>query len=172
MSIWCFSDSHLGHSNVIKYCGRPENHSEIILENLKNSLTDGDTFIHLGDICMGRDVYWHERLMAVIPTGVEKILIRGNHDKRSLTWYLGHGWDKVVVSLDLVEPTKNIAVHLSHYPSEKRFGKFNIHGHFHNHPERMEGKIKEYYDSSYHKLMSPELLNYMPLTLVEALDRL
>ena len=91
--IWIITDTHLGHDNMVAYCGRPINHSDLILENLRNTIRSGDVFIHLGDICFGDDENWHKALMCRIPIGVKKILIKGNHDKKSNHWYLEHGWD-------------------------------------------------------------------------------
>lgn len=64
-------------------------------------------------------------------------LIRGNHDKKSMGWYLSHGWDLVAEQITLDIYGKRVA--LSHRPITAHDDfDINIHGHFHNsghHPE-------------------------------------
>ncbi len=88
MKIHIISDTHLEHKNIQKYCNRPDNWTEYILEEIGNF--DSDLLIHLGDVSLGNDVEWHE-LFTILP--MKKWLILGNHDGKSMTWYLNHGWD-------------------------------------------------------------------------------
>lgn len=131
--IWIITDTHLGHDNMVKYCARPENHSELILENLKKNIAAYDILIHLGDICIGRDEEWHAKLFEALPfkgTYVKKILLRGNHDKKSDTWYLEHGWDIVAEKIENIYFGKRVM--LSHTPAPRGEYDINLHGHFHN----------------------------------------
>ncbi len=173
--IWIITDTHLGHDNIVKYCNRPENHSELILENL-SVIKDGDTLIHLGDFCIGKDKEWHEKFFSKIPN-VKKILIRGNHDKQSSSWYLRNGWDFVCENYSEHYFGKYIT--FSHIPIEN-IQNINIHGHYHNNLPRLlkkqfvvEGEkerndrdfILEKYNPNLHRLLCLEEENYKPVLL-------
>ena len=132
--VWLTTDTHLGHVNMVKYCGRPPEHSEIILTNLREMLKAGDILIHLGDVCIGRDEYWNTYLQTLLPS-IRKILVRGNHDKKSDNWYLSHGWDFVCESFS--DHYYGRYVTFSHEPIPN-IQNLNIHGHFHNNLERIK----------------------------------
>ena len=130
--IWTIADTHFGHKNMVEYCGRPTDFSERIEKNLLTTLKAGDVLIHLGDICIGRDQYWHDRVIRRIPA--KKWLCIGNHDRKSNTWYLNNGWDMVcrAVSFKAFQ-TKVLFSHKPQaLPLEKDEIDLNIHGHFHN----------------------------------------
>ncbi len=175
--IWLITDTHFGHDNMVKYCGRPENHSLIILQNLKEVVRDGDMIIHLGDFCIGNDEMWHERFFLGIKN-VTCVLIRGNHDHKSDNWYLEHGWDFVCDSFSNVYFGKKII--FSHEPVKMKnsYSHINIHGHFHNNLERLlrkewvvEGEKErnenwlKWYDQKKNKLLAIEHTNYNPVLL-------
>jgi len=172
--IWVISDTHFGHDKMVQYCGRPENHSDLILLNL-NFLTVGDILIHLGDICIGDDKEWNLKLR-LLTQGCKKILCRGNHDKKSDSWYISNGWDFVCHSFNWVYNKRLIT--FSHLPQNIK--NLNIHGHYHNALNRLlkkdfvvdgeEERNKKdfdlkYYDKNIHKLVSLENLNYKPILL-------
>ncbi len=133
MKIWLITDTHLGHDKMVDYCGRPLDHSNIILDNLKASLKEGDTLIHLGDICIGNDAKWHEELSKAL-LGVKRILTLGNHDGKSNNWYIDHGWDFVCEQFSGHYFGRYIT--FSHIPIPKA-QNLNIHGHFHNNLHRL-----------------------------------
>lgn len=133
MNYWIITDTHFGHNKMQEYCGRPEDFETTIIHNLMNTCRTGDVLIHLGDICIGQDSYWHNRLANIY---ARRWLIRGNHDKKSAGWYLSHGWDCVSDSLTLTVFGERIL--FSHRPAESGDYTLNIHGHMHNtghHPE-------------------------------------
>ncbi len=134
--IWIITDTHLGHDAMVQYCGRPENHSELILKHLRNNVMPGDTLIHLGDICIGDDVYWHKQLAKAVPM-VRRILVRGNHDRKSDAWYLDHGWFFVCERFDNIFFGKRIAFSHRPIPDDSAFA-LNVHGHFHNTLHRIQ----------------------------------
>lgn len=133
--IWFCTDSHFGHEKIKEYCGRPDNFEEIIFNGL-NAIPEKDSLVHLGDICMGKDREMHDKY--IIPLKCFKILIRGNHDKKSASWYLNNGWDRVLDELVLVTPSGK-QVLFTHQPRPDTSGySFNVHGHFHNKQFRIE----------------------------------
>ena len=177
---WLITDTHLGHAKMVEYCGRPVDHSERILRNLKTTIKPGDTLIHLGDVCFGKDAYWHSELMGAL-YGVWRILVLGNHDNKTVTWYKNHGWDEVFKNLDRnvrlgVDGDEEVGVHLSHHPLDDRKthrrGKFNIHGHFHNNDHRMLEDEKKFYDPKYHKLIAIENTDLLPVNIEDYVSSL
>ncbi|MGD9697501.1 metallophosphoesterase [Acinetobacter sp.] len=132
MNYWITTDTHFGHDIITKWAGRPENHERLILKRLKSNVTEKDILIHLGDVSFKNHVYWHELLME-IPTK-RKYLLRGNHDKKSIDWYLERGWDFVADMLSLKIYGKIIV--FSHMPVIDNGYDLNIHGHFHNSDHR------------------------------------
>lgn len=171
MTIWLTSDTHFGHANMIPYCGRPENFTDIELKNFKKIPAE-DMLIHLGDICIGKDEMWHSKIQEI---PCRKILVRGNHDEKSNSWYLSHGWDFVCETFTLKFHKKKII--FSHQPQQLGRNDFNIHGHFHNLLNRTQARKwvdeSEKYQLN-HKLedltmnhlnFSIEEANYKPLKL-------
>lgn len=156
---YIISDTHLSHKKMIVH-GRPENFEDLI----KQSVIDIPLYsvtIHIGDICIGNDkenncFFYHN-------TGLKTILVKGNHDNKSDTFYNNY-WGMVCEEFVLEHRGKRIL--FSHEPKQKRDGiDLNIHGHLHT-MER-EDRLKEYpwYDESYHKLVSMEYQSYKPINL-------
>jgi calcineurin-like phosphoesterase family protein len=54
---WLTADFHLGHANIIRYCGRPfvtvDEMDQSILERLNASVKSNDILYFLSDFCMG-----------------------------------------------------------------------------------------------------------------------
>lgn len=131
------TDTHLGHDKMAELCYRPKNFAEKILQNTSSVILPGDIVIHLGDVCIRRDSYWHQLLHQHIPEGCKRWLVRGNHDNKSIPWYIQHGWDFAGDRIDLEMYGLRIA--LSHRPlTDDGSFDYNIHGHHHitgHHPE-------------------------------------
>ena len=141
---WLLADTHFGHKKMMGYCGRPEGYEETIIKALMRCcINHNDVIIHLGDFCVYRDEYWHDQFMSHCMG--RKWLIRGNHDRKSLTWYLAHGWNFVADQVVLNAFGKRIM--LSHRPlPESPDWDLNIHGHLHNadhHPESKTSQIHQ-----------------------------
>ncbi len=119
-----------------------------------------DILIHLGDICIGNDQEIHNLISAL---QCKKILVRGNHDKKSAQWYMEHGWDFVCDGLELL--FHGYYLYLSHRPQRQTsYFTQNIHGHTHGNLHRSE-EYTDFYDPQYHKDISPEIVGYKPLRL-------
>lgn len=122
------ADTHFNHELMKESCGRPEGFEQLIVDGWKDLASD-DILIHLGDVCIGNEAETH--LKYIVPLKCKKILIRGNHDKRSGTWYMEHGWDWVCNSMTLERAGKKIL--FSHTPQVwDGYWAINFHGHFHN----------------------------------------
>ena len=124
------TDTHFAHGNIVKWCQRKTNCEELIMKRLVHNIGENDILIHLGDVAWKNELEWHERFLSEIPAK-KKWLVKGNHDKRTNTWYLERGWDSVCDALLLNVYGKRVL--LTHIPY-KDLGYFdiNIHGHFHN----------------------------------------
>ena len=163
MKVYLVTDTHLGHDKMVEYCGRPENHSEIILEGLKRIPLE-TILIHLGDVCIGRDEYWHERIMNHTHQCGTHILIRGNHDHKTDTWYLNRGWDFICEQFTNNYFGKKIT--FSHKPVEIAADvDLNIHGHFHNSAHEIQEPYLTRLLTPKHKLLAIENTGLKPVNL-------
>lgn len=162
MNYWLISDTHFNHSGIEKWGDRSGNWQEQIYKGL-HAIEPGDVLIHLGDICIGNDTEVHQTLNEVIWGQTKRILVLGNHDKKSKQWYTEHGWDFVCDGLDLIYMGRYL--HLTHRPQRMRSNMtLNIHGHTHGNMHRSEEYL-EFYDKGYHIDISPELVGYAPIRL-------
>lgn len=183
MKTWIITDTHFGHEAMHGFCQRPHNFEELILIACKRMVKEEDVIIHLGDVSMGEDVYWHELFVKSVPG--KKWLIKGNHDDKSNTWYLDRGWDFVGAKFQDRFFGKNIL--FSHTPvryTEENSSLWitnsfdlNIHGHFHNSTHRLKDRVwtntpndirdKTLADilTTRHKLLAIEYTNYEPVLL-------
>lgn len=157
IKIYLIADTHFNHKKMVEHQHRPNNFDELIWNSL-NKLPADCTLIHLGDICMGDDDYVHA-LLSTLP--YKKILIKGNHDKKTNTWYLKHGWDFVCEQLS--DHYYGYYITFSHRPIEG-IQNINIHGHLHSDKHR-EDEVKSFYKPKLHKLFSLEQANYKPISL-------
>lgn len=160
MKIWLISDTHLGHNAMIEHCGRPKGFEVSIFVGLNRVYSD-DILIHLGDVSLYDDVKWHTLLRNQVVG--KHWLVRGNHDKKSLTWYTSHGWDFVADRIDLNVFGKRIALtHKPLPPSAIDEIDINVHGHHHNtlhHPEDIVSEKHVLFTLEHH--YSPILLRTM-----------
>ena len=144
MNYWLLADTHFGHRNMQRLCGRPIDFERKIMESLLRYIKSGDLLIHLGDFCFGDDQLWHQKFMALCDSySCRRWLIKGDHDEKSYAWYLEHGWDCVAEQLVLQVFGKKIV--FSHEPvSEQSYFDLNIHGHFHNNQNPLEATLERY----------------------------
>ena len=138
MKYWITTDTHFGHENIKKFCGRPEGFEDLILEGIRKRVKKGDVLIHLGDVAWTSVAEWHERLITV--ADCRTWLIKGNHDWNSNVWYTERGWDCVCDSMSINRFGKKIL--LSHEPMSLGENDINIHGHVHNISEEKWAKIE------------------------------
>lgn len=112
------SDLHLGHVNVLEYCGRPFHNVESMNQGLitrwNDQVNDEDTVYVLGDLAMGRT---HETIPLARRLAGTKILVRGNHDKATAATYLREGgFSDVVATTSVVLTGSSRTLELCHYP--------------------------------------------------------
>jgi len=158
MKFYVFSDTHFNHKNIIDFCDRPSNHEEIMFKNM-SMIKETDCLFHLGDIVFGKHQEAHEKYIK--PLICKKILVLGNHDNHSYSWYMDNGWDFACDLFKMKYAGKIIC--FSHRPQIwDGDWEINIHGHLHNLDHRKDewGKLKDW-----HILYSPELRDYKPIEL-------
>ena len=168
MKIIVTADWHFGHRNMEKpeFGGRPANFEELIAKNLLslvNQSEDSCVLLCLGDVAVGATGdEGTNALLASMPARVKRWLIRGNHDTRSLGWYLTHGWDAVADAMKLELYGKKIL--FSHSSADDLGGAaLNVHGHLHKYAYQPdEGSVD---DGGRRILISPEYLDYRPIEL-------
>jgi calcineurin-like phosphoesterase family protein len=82
MTTFFTSDLHLGHANILMFCGRPgrdvDEMNELIIDNWNRVVTPEDTVFVLGDVAMGKLA---DTLPLVSLLNGTKHLIAGNHDR-------------------------------------------------------------------------------------------
>jgi calcineurin-like phosphoesterase family protein len=154
--VWLISDMHLRHDNMIHFCDRPENFTELIISNWKKRVGDDDIVIDLGDVIFKDNSMLPQYIQ---PLPGKKILILGNHDRHNYSWYMKRGYDFVCDGFNW-EP-----IAFSHEPlirlPEKC--KYNVHGHLHNNPYNHPAA---WYDQKeWHILMALEKEGYGPIDL-------
>jgi calcineurin-like phosphoesterase family protein len=77
------SDTHFGHTNILKYDNRPFNnikeHDDVLIKNWNEIITNEDDIYFLGDFSFMRKEI-AELIMKQL-NGI-KFFIKGNHDKK------------------------------------------------------------------------------------------
>lgn len=162
---WFISDTHFGHSNIIKYAGRPfsstEEMDEVLVDNWNKSVKPGDKVYHLGDVFFGPK----EDFQKLWPRlNGSKRLIVGNHD--DIKYLSSGGFFKKVYLWRVWDDRPMI---FSHVPIHEdsiherivSAGGVNVHGHTHE-----KGSPQGPYRS-----VCVELNNYSPVHLEDLLAK-
>lgn len=126
MKVYLISDTHFNPAKIATYCDRPENFTEILIRNWRNTINPMDMVIHIGDVFIGGVEEWRE-IYPKLPG--KKMLIRGNHDdQRSLTWWMSNGFDAACDAMIFR------STWITHRPADQLPPgcQINIHGHLHN----------------------------------------
>jgi calcineurin-like phosphoesterase family protein len=130
--IFYTADHHFSHANIIKYENRIflniDEMNVFMIKRWNEVVGDDDTVYYLGDFSFDRPALFLKKLKG------RKILLKGNHDRRTSTHYLQAGFDKVEKEMFITDTDKKIV--LSHEP--KRIwdgiheGVYHFHGHLHS----------------------------------------
>jgi calcineurin-like phosphoesterase family protein len=132
-NIWVTSDTHFGHTNIIKYCSRPfkdvTHMNEELILNWNNCVKEGDIVYHLGDFGFGS--YQDLRKIRLRLNGNINF-IRGNHDKAIQNSSDIFGFVKDFYEIKI----EDLFVVMCHYPlltwQKENRGAINLSGHTHN----------------------------------------
>ena len=135
-NIWIISDTHLNHSNVLKFTndkGEKVRHfdslqemNETIIQNWNAVVRPGDKVYHLGDVFFG-DKEWFKktwpRLMG------SKRLVVGNHD--DVKFMACGGFFQKVMLWRLFKEHNMLLTHVPLHVDSIRKVEFNVHVHIH-----------------------------------------
>lgn len=136
--IYLTSDEHFGHRNIIDYESRPFSDllemRNTLIANWNAVVTDTDIVYCLGDFSF----LDKEKTTNIVKSlNGYKILIRGNHDRHNIQWFLDCGFNEVY-PYRMVH-YKNLKILLTHRPTSvpMEFQKapdydLHIYGHVHS----------------------------------------
>ena len=131
---WVWSDLHLNHGNIIKYCNRPfgdkAEMNAVLLGAWRRDIDPGDTVLNGGDTALAGSLKGPCRDEVRTAPG-RKVLVAGNHDFHKKTGRLDPGHHEPAVALVIIETEPPLV--LTHFPlAEVPPGWVNLHGHVHN----------------------------------------
>lgn len=175
MKTYLISDTHFNHEKIKTYCDRPENFTDLLVDNIRRTVKADDLLIHIGDVFIGPKSGW-DHIRDLLPG--RKVLVRGNHDRnRSNAWWMEHGFDFSCDSFTFRH------IYFTHSPAETLADRavYNIHGHLHNiwhgfHKNAEDGSpeaetwITQRLKNDWQRLFSVEYTNYMPVELEKFLS--
>lgn len=165
--IFFTSDTHFGHSNIIKYSKRPfadaNEMDEALVENWNKTVSAKDDIWHLGDIIFSKDLSILDRLNG------KKHFLKGNHDEyliRNDYHYDIHSYDPSW--RDYYElKYKDIKFVLCHYPlltwNKARYGSIHLHGHCHGTVNHLNTNIKRFD-------VGVDVYNYTPVSIDQIIE--
>ena len=164
--IYFISDTHFHHSNIIKYCNRPFDNVDMmnytLIGNWNSIVRDDDTIYHLGDFCLSSD----DEIKNIFNMLNGKIiLIRGNHDRKSVKYYEKLGFNVLTPVPIILEEFKLMLSHMPLSDDKILDGYINLHGHIHN--KAIIGDYLKTYDINKHINLSVDVTDYKPLSLDE-----
>jgi calcineurin-like phosphoesterase family protein len=195
--IFFISDLHLGHSNIFKYeptrqttFGSHKNFIKEIIKRWNSVVKKNDIVYNLGDFIVGFNQMKRDLNLSISEKDFaksimntlngRKILILGNHDKKSIQFYKEIGFDDVK-HFDYIEYNNKI-IFLFHYPlcyeylkKEPQLKEIRneindkvdliIHGHVHSNVWCQNCSIP-------HFNASVENIDFRPISLQEILEKL
>ena len=125
------ADHHFGHTNIIKYCGRPfrdANHmNTVMVERWNEAVREDQTVFHLGDFSFKGPSNTVPKLLNRLNGKI--ILIQGNHDHKSTLKHFDAVHDMAEV---LVQDQRIIMCHYGMRVWNHSFrGSWHLYGHSH-----------------------------------------
>lgn len=166
MKIYAITDTHLGHDKLWRdWQTRHEGFDQEILDNLAKQ--NGDILLHLGDVCIGKDSELVPPFIEAAKNFKHLVLVKGNHDNKSDSWYYGQGFDFVCDEFTTRYFGKTI--NFTHAPicsrNAKRGIDYNIHGHLHGTAEDSHRQVYGVYDERFNIDLAPEIRGYKAISL-------
>jgi len=171
--IWLISDTHFGHSNILKFADRDgelirgklfetvEEMDETMIDNWNKTVKPGDKVYHLGDVFMGPKEDFIKKWKRL---NGQKRLILGNHDDAK--FFARH---ELVAKISMWRMFPEHGLLLTHTPAHESTlfeGRFkdkqpiNVHGHIHQNPAPTEK----------HRCVCVEHINYTPIHIEDVRD--
>lgn len=144
----CIADTHFGHDKLVKAGLKSKNEDSKVLTSLVTGTQGGDILFHLGDFCFYNNEFWNSEFMQY-SNASKYILVLGNHDRKTNSWYYGNGWDFVCNEFTL--KAYGCCIVFSHKPVICPKGALNVHGHYHT--NHNGNKLPKYSRLVYNKLI-------------------
>lgn len=172
-NIYVISDNHWNHEEIIKYCNRDfkdvKEMNETMIKRWNSIVKPNDMVINLGDIIFTKGD--SRRIVKTLnKLNGRKILIKGNHDRKSYSWYMYNGFDFVAErAIWRLNGKKILFVHDPRSISYRDYRTCNVilHGHLHDKglfvKKRKQCRIVN---------LSVEQINYKPMNLTSLLNKL
>ena len=149
--------------------------NKVLIENWNNTVTDFDTIFHLGDVALTNESEMKEIISKLKG---KKILMRGNHDKKSKEFFRSVGFEIILNNHLKLDKEKLILSHKPLADTEIPEGYINIHGHIHNNPlHKINPTInemeypEELYSEKLHINVSVDVIDFKPISLEELLKK-
>jgi len=169
--IWIISDTHFNHQSIINdFEFRPYNYWKQIINKIKNNVKKWDILIHLWDVIFDRQSEL-KQILDSMWSWIIKILVRWNHDKNNIGFYLNKWFDFVLDEFKI----KNYMwynIVFSHTPKtdiELEDWYINIHWHLHTNSHHI---LKYTIYPEKYICYSAEKENYMPILLSNMIKRI
>jgi calcineurin-like phosphoesterase family protein len=131
--IWFTADQHFGHTNIIKFCGRPfidaDHMAKNLVDNHNSLVKPGEHVYHLGDVTFQLEAEWYMGQL----NGIHHLIL-GNHDHRNF-----HKGTRPGVYASIQQKKEinwnTYSFFLSHYShrvwNKSHFGAIHLYGHSH-----------------------------------------
>jgi len=167
------SDTHFGHTNIIKYCDRPfissiEMNQELV-KRWNEKISKDDIVFHLGDFALGLNSKDTAHILNSL--NGKKYLIIGNHEKCALAKeYVKSLWEGIYDIAEITITDEEIGeqrIFMCHYPmitwNGSHRGSWQLFGHVHGGLSN-KGEIKH---SPSQMDVGVDCHNYAPLSYQE-----
>lgn len=136
-NLWFTSDTHFGHENIIRFCGRPfanvEEMDEELIRRWNETVPEDGIVFHLGDFANGGSKLWNDILFQLKG---RKHLILGNHDMKPIRQ--GYMCHFELVTQQMTIQVGGQTIILNHYPFLCYGGAYRnvwqLFGHVHSGP--------------------------------------
>ena len=131
---WVWSDLHLRHANIIKYCARPfadaRQMDDALMAAWRSAVAEDDTVLNGGDIALAGSLREPDRA-AIRRAPGHKLFVVGNHDFHRKTGFLEGSSHDAAAGLIVIETDPPMV--LTHLPmGPLPPGWVNLYGHVHN----------------------------------------
>ncbi|MEH6648873.1 MAG: metallophosphoesterase [Motiliproteus sp.] len=163
---WFTSDTHFGHSNILKHAKRPFANSDemdhVMIQRWNTCVGPNDCVYHLGDFAWGGAAKAEHYLKQL---NGQVFLVPGNHDKASVCQ--SAAWAGVLPPIHCLKVNHPSVIHLvlCHYPMrewpKQYHGAVHLYGHVHGNLESLPGSVE----------VSVDCWDYRPIELDELLTR-
>lgn len=135
--------------------------NETLISNWNSVVSDDDIIYHFGDFCLSDKT--SIKKIASILNG-HKILVRGNHDRVSVSFYESVGFEVLTHAPIKLEEEKLLLSHVPVPDTRMPEGYINVNGHIHN-KLLNDDYPTNLYDKDKHFNVSCDVLAFKPISL-------